>query len=121
MRVLIMADMEGVSGLVHWDQVTNSHPMYAEGRRLFTEEINAAIRGAKKSGAKEIVVVDGHGAGAAALMAGPAFNSLIPELLDADCEFVTHHGWPTTRRCSRRVATPASSSASTRWRGHPTA
>jgi D-amino peptidase len=93
MRVLIMADMEGVSGLVHWDQVTNSHPMYAEGRRLFTEEINAAIRGAKKSGAKEIVVVDGHGAGAAALMGGPAFNSLIPELLDADCEFVTHHGW----------------------------
>lgn len=93
MRVLIMADMEGVSGIVHWDQVSRGEAMYQEGRRLYTEEINAAIRGAKKAGAKEIVVVDGHGAGAAATMGGPAFNSLIPDLLDEDCEFVTHHGW----------------------------
>ncbi|MCC6547685.1 M55 family metallopeptidase [Candidatus Sumerlaeota bacterium] len=93
MRVLIMADMEGVSGIVHWDQVSRGEAMYQEGRRLYTEEINAAVRGAKNAGAKEIVVVDGHGAGAAATMGGPAFNSLIPDLLDEDCEFVTHHGW----------------------------
>ncbi len=93
MRVLIMADMEGVSGIVHWDQVTNGAPMYQEGRRLYTEEINAAVRGARAGGATEIVVVDSHGAGAAGTMGGPAFNSIIPELIDPDCEFVTHHGW----------------------------
>lgn len=93
MRVLIMADMEGVSGIVHWEQVSRGESMYMEGRRLYTEEINAAIRGAKKGGAREVVVVDSHGAGAAATMGGPAFNSVLPELLDEDCEFVTHHGW----------------------------
>ncbi len=37
--------------------------MYEEGRILYTEEINAAIRGAKRAGATEIVAVDCHDAG----------------------------------------------------------
>ena len=61
MRVLIMSDMEGVSGIVNWDQVKGGAPMYEEGRRLYTEEINAAVRGAKAVGATEIVAVDCHG------------------------------------------------------------
>lgn len=93
MRVLIMADMEGVSGIVHWDQVSHDGSMYQEGRRLYTEEVNAAVRGALSGGATEVVVVDSHGAGAAQSGRGPAFNSLIPELLHPDCDFVTHHGW----------------------------
>ena len=88
MRVLIMSDMEGVSGIVVWDQVNAGAPMYEEGRRLYTEEINAAVRGAKAAGATEIVVVDCHGAGG-----GFTFNSLIPELLHPDCEWVSHHPW----------------------------
>lgn len=88
MQVLIMSDMEGVSGIVVWEQVTGGGPMYEEGRRLYTEEINAAVRGAKAAGAKEIVVVDCHGAGG-----GWTFNSLIPDLLDPDCEWVAHHAW----------------------------
>lgn len=88
MRVLIMTDMEGVSGIVVWDQVNGGAPLYEEGRRLYTEEINAAVRGAKSAGATEIVVVDCHGAGR-----GWNFNSLVPELLDPDCEWVAHHPW----------------------------
>ncbi len=88
MRVLIMTDMEGVSGIVVWEQVNGGAPMYEEGRRLYTEEINAAVRGAKAAGATEIVVVDCHGAGG-----GWTFNSLMPELLDPDCEWVAHHAW----------------------------
>jgi D-amino peptidase len=87
-RVLIMSDMEGVSGIVAWEQVNGGAPMYEEGRRLYTEEINAAVRGAKAAGATEIVVVDCHGAGG-----GWQFNSLVPELLDPDCEWVAHHSW----------------------------
>ncbi|HZH99353.1 MAG TPA: M55 family metallopeptidase [Fimbriimonadaceae bacterium] len=88
MRVLIMTDMEGVSGIVVWNQVNGGDPMYEEGRRLYTEEINAAVRGAKAAGASEVVVVDCHGAGG-----GWTFNSLIPELLHPECEWVAHHPW----------------------------
>ena len=88
MRVLIMSDMEGVSGIVTWDQVTGGSPMYEEGRKLYTEEINAAVRGAKAAGATEIVAVDCHGAGK-----DWSFNSFVPELLDPACEWVAHHPW----------------------------
>ncbi len=88
MRVLLMCDMEGVSGIVVWEQVTGGEKLYEEGRRLYTEEINAAVRGAKAAGATEIVVVDCHGAGG-----GWTFNSFVPELLDPDCEWVAHHPW----------------------------
>jgi len=63
MRVLIMSDMEGVSGITAWDQVNYKAPMYEQGCRLYTEEINAAVRGAVSAGATEIVAVDCHGAG----------------------------------------------------------
>ena len=88
MRVLIMTDMEGVSGIVVWEQVNGGAPLYEESRRLYTEEINAAVRGARAAGATEIVVVDCHGAGG-----GWTFNSLVPELLDPNCDWVAHHPW----------------------------
>src|SRR5207244_4508747 len=88
MRVHVISDMEGVSGIVKWQQTTGGDPMYEEGRRLYTEEINAAVRGAKAAGAKEIVVMDCHGAGGAW-----TFNSLVPDLLDPDCEFVVQEEW----------------------------
>ncbi len=88
MRVLIMSDMEGVSGIVVWEQVDGGAPMYEEGRKLYTEEINAAVRGAKAAGATEIVAVDCHGAGG-----GWNFNSYVPERLDPDCEWVAHNAW----------------------------
>jgi len=88
MKVLIMSDMEGVAGIVVWEQVNGGAPLYEEGRRLYTEEINAAVRGAKAAGATEVVVVDCHGAGG-----GWMFNTLVPELLEPDCEWVSHHPW----------------------------
>jgi D-amino peptidase len=87
-RVLIISDMEGVAGIVNWTQVGAGQPLYEEGRKLYTEEINAAVRGAKAAGATEIVVMDHHGAGE-----GFSFNSLVPELLDPDCQFVVQGEW----------------------------
>src|ERR671936_2260512 len=75
--------MEGVSGIVRWQQTTGGDPMYEEGRKLYTEDINAVVRGSKAAGATEIVVMDCHGAGN-----GYSWNSLIAEDLDPDCEFV---------------------------------
>jgi D-amino peptidase len=88
MRVLIMSDMEGVAGIVKWPQVTGGDPMYAECRKLYTEEINAAVRGARAGGADEIVVMDCHGAGGAW-----SFNSLVHEMLDPGCEYVIQEKW----------------------------
>jgi D-amino peptidase len=88
MNVLIMTDMEGVSGIVKWSQVNGGAPMYEEGRRLYTEEINAAVRGAKAAGADRVIVVDCHGAGD-----DWTFNSFIPEHLHPDCEWVSGHAW----------------------------
>src|SRR2546429_997503 len=80
--------MEGVAGIVKWQQVSGGEKLYDEGRVLYTEEINAAVRGAKAAGATEIVVMDNHGAGGVY-----DFNSLLPELLDPDCEFVVQSEW----------------------------
>jgi D-amino peptidase len=88
MRVHIISDMEGVSGIVKPEQTSGGEALYEEGRRLYTEEINAAVRGAKAAGATEIVVMDCHGAGK-----GWTFNSLIPEQLDPDCEWVVQSEW----------------------------
>src|SRR5918995_2237481 len=88
MRVHIISDMEGVSGIVKFQQTTGGDPMYEEARKLYTEEINAAVRGAKAGGATEIVVMDCHGAGG-----GWTFNSLVPDLLHPNCEWVVQEEW----------------------------
>src|SRR3989475_12455623 len=88
MKVHVISDMEGVAGIVKWQQTTGGDPMHEEGRRLYTEEINAAVRGAKAAGATEIVVMDCHGAGE-----GWTFNSLVPEDLDPAYEYVVQSHW----------------------------
>jgi D-amino peptidase len=59
-RILIAADMEGVSGVVNWDQVTPGNPEYERFRRIMTADINAAVKGAIQAGAEEVIVTDGH-------------------------------------------------------------
>lgn len=60
MKILIAVDMEGITGVVHGDQVTPTHPEYDRFRRLATADVNAAIRGAFAAGADEVIVSDGH-------------------------------------------------------------
>jgi D-amino peptidase len=59
-RVHIISDIEGVAGIVKWAQTGGDQTLYHEARKLYTEEINAAVRGAKAAGAQEIVVMDCH-------------------------------------------------------------
>ena len=64
LKVLLLCDMEGVSGATNYKHTTFRHAAeYAEGRKSLTADVNAAIRGLKAAGANEIVVVDGHGSG----------------------------------------------------------
>lgn len=83
MRVLILCDMEGISGITVWEQVTGGSALYEEGRRLYTADVNAVVRGCKRAGAKQITVVDWHGAGGFY-----SFKSLIPEKLERGARYV---------------------------------
>src|SRR5512135_2915722 len=60
MKILISADMEGITGVTTWDQVTPGHDEYARFRKLMTQDVNAVIRGAFEAGADDIIVADGH-------------------------------------------------------------
>ena len=83
-----MSDMEGVAGVTKWPETSGGEALHADRSRLYTEEINAAVRGAFTGGATEVVVMDCHGAGE-----GWTFNSLIPDLLDPRCDFVVQQEW----------------------------
>lgn len=71
MKILIAVDMEGITGVTTWDQVTPGHAEYARFRKLMTQDVNAAVRGACDSGADEVIIADGHWNGS---------NMLIEEL-----------------------------------------
>lgn len=60
MKILIAVDMEGITGVTTWDQVTPGHAEYARFRKLMTQDVNAAVRGAFQAGAEEVIVADGH-------------------------------------------------------------
>jgi len=71
LKVFISVDMEGVCGVVSWDDVTVGGTDYGLFRKLMTQETNAAIEGALAAGATEIVVRDGHDTG----------RNILPDLL----------------------------------------
>jgi len=60
MKILIATDMEGITGVTTWDQVTPGHAEYARFRKQMTDDVNTAIRGACEAGAEEVIVADGH-------------------------------------------------------------
>ncbi len=61
LKVFISVDMEGLAGLIAWDETGEGGADYPLFRRIMTEEANAAIAGALDAGATEIVVRDAHG------------------------------------------------------------
>ncbi len=60
MRVFLSADMEGVTGVVHADELTKGHPDWERARRWMTHDVIAAAEGAMAAGATEVLVTDGH-------------------------------------------------------------
>jgi D-amino peptidase len=63
MKIFVMADMEGISGICRVAQVTPEDPHYQDGRRYLTWDVNACVAGCIQGGAKKVVVVDAHHAG----------------------------------------------------------
>ncbi len=78
LKVFISVDMEGVCGVIHWEDVGRSGKDYGLFRRLMTQEADAAVKGALAAGATAVVVRDSHGS---------ARNILIDQL-DQDAQLI---------------------------------
>ncbi|HPH94771.1 MAG TPA: M55 family metallopeptidase [Anaerolineaceae bacterium] len=60
MKVYISADIEGVTGVTHWDETEAGKSDYEAAREQMTAEVAAACEGALDAGATEIWVKDAH-------------------------------------------------------------
>jgi D-amino peptidase len=60
MRVLISADMEGVTGVTNPRDCEPGHPRWEYHRRFLTGDVNAAVAGFAAAGATEILVNEAH-------------------------------------------------------------
>jgi len=81
-KIYISADMEGLAGAVSSEQLGPGGFEYNAYRRIMTEEVLAAIEGARAAGAGEIVVSDSHGNG----------QNIIPDMLPDDVLLI--RSWP---------------------------
>jgi D-amino peptidase len=77
-KLLIIADMEGVSGLAHQDECDPESAEYGVGVRLLHDEIAVLASAAHRSGATSVSVIDWHLGG----------GNLNPDLLDDGVQVV---------------------------------
>lgn len=82
LKVYISADMEGVAGVVTQDQLGPQGFEYERFRGFMTNEVLAAIEGARAAGATEFLVSDSHGNG----------ENLLIERFPKDVQIV--RSWP---------------------------
>lgn len=60
LKILISADLEGVSGVVHPQQTNPGSPDYKDAVMRWTQELNAIVAGLREAGAELIVINDSH-------------------------------------------------------------
>jgi D-amino peptidase len=84
LKVFISVDMEGISGLIHWDETEEGGADYPLFRKIMTAEANAAIAGALEAGATEIVVRDAHGSA----------RNILPDLLRPEARLIREWNSP---------------------------
>ena len=87
MKVFVSVDMEGISGLVRWQDVIRDGMDYQRNRRLMTQDANAAVAGAFEGGAREVVVEENHGV--------EDLCDLVIDEVDPRCRVVRGAGRPT--------------------------
>jgi len=78
MKVHITADMEGIATISHDEQADYKSHEYPRMREIMTDEVGAAIQGARDAGAESIVVCDAHDTG----------RNLLVERLDPEIEII---------------------------------
>ncbi len=78
-KIYVMTDLEGVSGVYKFSQTREKDtPLNIQACEYFMDDLAALIRGLQDGGAKEIVILDGHGSG-----------SLIPHMMVPGATYIT--------------------------------
>lgn len=80
MKLYILVDLEGVSGVVTVQQTRSDSKDYEKSRKLMTGEVAAAITACLEGGVDRVVVDDGH---------GEMTNLLLDELPEGNVEIIT--------------------------------
>ncbi len=110
-KIFISVDMEGIGAIVTQAQTSDAQFDYSRGRRLMTDQVNAAIEGCLQAGAGEIIVGDAHGNAqnilpeelneAASLIRGFPRTLMQMEGVDSTCDaiiFIGYHAREGTPR-----------------------
>lgn len=61
MKVYISADIEGITGVSHWDETNKTKGDYPYFAQQMTSEVRSACIGANEGGAEEVWIKDAHG------------------------------------------------------------
>ncbi len=86
-RVYIVTDLEGASGVCQFAQTREAGPLNEKAKEYLMGDIAAVVRGLRAGGATDIVVLDAHGSGA-----------FIPHLMEPGAKYLTgkpRPGWLT--------------------------
>lgn len=96
MQVMLMTDLEGISGIDRIEQVSDlTGPGHRHALERLMLDINAAVEGALAGGAKVVHVVDGHGGG----------NNFIGDLLTPKANWLKEKGqWQDYLKSGRIAA-----------------
>lgn len=81
MKVYISADIEGITGVTHWDEAMGNSSEAQRSKSQMTKEVSAACIGACEAGVQEILVKDAHGSGRNIDIGGLPMNTKV------------HRGW----------------------------
>jgi D-amino peptidase len=77
-RIYIMTDLEGASGVYQFAQSRETGPLNDKAKEYLMGDIAAVVRGLRAGGATEVVILDGHGPGA-----------FVPHLMEPGARYLT--------------------------------
>lgn len=60
MKLFISADIEGTTGIAHWNETEKNHPDWKYFSDQMTKEVKAACEGAMAAGCEDILIKDAH-------------------------------------------------------------
>jgi D-amino peptidase len=78
LRIYIMTDLEGASGVYQFAQTRETGPLNDKAKEYLMGDIAAVVRGLRAGGATDIVILDGHGPGA-----------FVPHLMEPGAKYIT--------------------------------
>ena len=77
-RIYIMTDLEGASGVYQFAQTRETGPLNDKAKEYLMGDIAAVVRGLRAGGATDIVILDGHGP-----------QAFVPHLMEPGARYLT--------------------------------